>query len=74
MNLSNNGLTRIYPNLAKWVKEDAFEIAYEYNRGIVARAFDDGGTIWEGQNFRSLDEAMGALERGIKTWVEKNFN
>lgn len=74
MNLSNNGLNRIYPNLAKWVREDAIEIAYEYKRGIVARAFDEGGVVWEGQNYRTLDEAMDALEKGIRAWIEQNFH
>ena len=73
MNVLNTGLNRNYPNLAKWVTEDSFEIAYEYNKGIVARAFDEEGIVWEGQNYRTLEEAMHALEKGIKTWIEKNF-
>ena len=71
MKLNTN--TSLYPNIANWVKEGSVEIATEFGKEIVARAADEGGVIWEGTHFRSLDEALEALDRGIKAWIQENF-
>ena len=37
------------------------------------RALDIGGLVWEGkQRYRSLDEALRALDQGISEWVEQH--
>lgn len=75
MNGTNNisNLSQQYPTVASWIKEDSIEIAHEFRRNIVARALDAEGVIWEGDGFGSLDEAMQALETGIKKWIKDNF-
>lgn len=75
MNGTNNtsNLAQQYPTVASWIKEDSIEITHEFRRDIVARASDEEGVIWEGDGFRTLDEAMQALETGIKKWIKDNF-
>lgn len=61
-----------YLNIAWWVENDTIEIMAEYGKGIVARAIDAGGVVWEGEKFTDLEQAMNALEEGIKKWDEEN--
>jgi len=41
----------------------------EYNGGLFARALDEGGMVWEGTDYDTLDEAMQALDAGIAEWI-----
>jgi hypothetical protein len=61
----------VYPHLARWV--DAYgwvEIGHdEFSRSFV-RAFDAGGTIWEGAtSYPSLAAALAALDAGVGQWL-----
>jgi hypothetical protein len=67
-----------YPNIAQWVQSGTVEIgrdAWGYGNGkrIVARAIDEGGVVWEGDNFKNLEDALAVLEKGIKKWCEENY-
>jgi hypothetical protein len=73
MRLTESVLTQTYPNLATWIKEGSVEITTEFGREIVARAFDEGGVIWEGDHYHSFDEAIEALDTGIEYWLKTNF-
>ncbi|OGS18190.1 MAG: hypothetical protein A3J83_04165 [Elusimicrobia bacterium RIFOXYA2_FULL_40_6] len=62
-----------YPNIDRWIQDGTIEIGFEYGRGIVARAIDEGGTTWEGDNLKNFETAMKALEKGIKKWCDENY-
>jgi hypothetical protein len=65
---------QVYPNVSEWVKGHGWiEIGYdEYSRAFV-RAFDIGGTVWEGEEeYPSLDHALRALEASLTNWMEQN--
>jgi hypothetical protein len=60
--------------VSEWVKGHGWiEIGYdEYSRAFV-RAFDIGGTVWEGEEaYPSLDHALHALEAALTKWMEEN--
>ncbi len=62
-----------YPNIAQWIQDGTIEVGFEYGRGVVARAIDEGGVTWEGKKFKNLEDALEALEKGIKKWCDENY-
>ena len=64
-----------YPNITGWVSDGGWvEIGYEIQTGSFVRALDEGGMIWEGaKKYKSMDKALGALERGIAKWRDENY-
>lgn len=65
-------LEGVYPNLAEWVQGNTIEIGVEYHeKGIVARALDEGGVVWEGEGFKDFESALKALDKGIHVWCEE---
>jgi hypothetical protein len=64
-----------YPNITAWVSNGGWiEIGDEIQTGSFIRALDDGGMIWEGaKRYKSVDEALQALERGIAKWTDENY-
>ena len=63
-----------YPNITAWVSDGGWiEIGDEIQTGSFVRALDEGGMIWEGaKRYKSVDEALQALERGIGKWTDEN--
>ena len=64
-----------YPNISAWVSGGGWiEIGDEVQTGSFVRALDEGGMIWEGaKKYKSVDEALQALERGIGKWTDENY-
>ncbi len=62
-----------YPHLASWVQDGYVEIGRsDWTRSFV-RALDEGGMVWEGDaSYRSVDEALAALDAGIAAWLAEN--
>jgi hypothetical protein len=63
-----------YPNVARWVFGDGWiEIGQTEGSYSFVRALDLGGMVWEGEtSYKSLDEALRALDTGIQTWFQEN--
>ena len=64
-----------YPKIAAWVSNGGWvEIGYETYTDSFVRAVDEGGMIWEGaKKYKTVDEALQALEVGIGTWRGENY-
>lgn len=62
-----------YPDIAQWVQDGTIEIGFEYRRGVAARAIDEGGVVWEGDNLKNMENAMRVLDAGIKKWCDENY-
>ena len=72
MKTKEQTLENIYPNIAQWVQDNTIEVGVEYyKKGIVARALDEGGVVWEGEGFRDFESVMKALDKGIEAWCEE---
>jgi len=62
-----------YPSIARWVQEGWVEIGRADWTGVMVRALDEGGMIWEGKiSYPSLEAALDDLEAGIADWSKKN--
>lgn len=67
-----------YPNIAQWIQDGTVEIGtdswgYGNGREIVAKAIDEGGVVWEGDDFKNFEDTLNALEKGIKKWCDENY-
>ena len=64
-----------YPSISAWVSGGGWvEIGDEAQTGSFVRALDEGGMIWEGaKKYKSVDEALQVLERGIAKWTDENY-
>lgn len=60
-----------YPNISQWIHDGTIEIGFEYRNGIVARAIDEGGVVWEKEHCKSFDVALTELEKGIGKWCKE---
>ncbi len=61
-----------YPSVAEWVNGYGWiEIGIHDGEGFQARAFDEGGLIYENTDCDSLAEAMRELENGLGEWFEE---
>jgi hypothetical protein len=59
-------LKEAFPAVARWVQAHGrIEIGMQEGHGLVARALDEGRVVFEDSDFKDLDEALAALERGI---------
>jgi hypothetical protein len=63
-----------YPYLARWCNQYGWiEIGYEWQDRLFARALHEGGLAWGGTGpYSILDDALRALEKGIKEYMEEN--
>jgi len=59
-----------YPTLSWFTDGQGWiEIGFDDFSDNFIRAFDPGGTVWEGkQSYDSLDDALDDLERGLVKW------
>jgi hypothetical protein len=64
-----------YPNITDLVNAGGgLNIEYTGKMGVVAIAFDEGGTIWEGKkNYASIEALLDDAEQGIGQWIEENW-
>ena len=64
-----------YPYLSEWIMNGWVEIGQSDEYRSMAKAFDEGGQVFEGGNKRkikSLEDALNSLELGIKKWCDEN--
>src|SRR3954465_14969673 len=55
-----------FPPVVRWLEtQGRIEIGVEGGQGFVARALDEGETVFEGKSDRSVGEALTALQRRI---------
>ena len=71
-----NSFEEKYPNISDWVLAGGtIEIGQDsggYTNSFV-RAIDEGGMIYEGESkYQTMDEALKALDAGIKEWLDEN--
>jgi len=61
-----------YPHLTRFVEEEGcIEIGEDYNTSSFVRAYNEGGTVYEGESsYPNLDLALEDLDRGIKEFME----
>lgn len=62
-----------YPYLGRFVEEQGWiEIGQSEHIDSFVRAYDFGGTVYEGKaSYPSLEAALQDLEAGIKAYMEK---
>ena len=72
---SPSSFETFYPNISAWVSNGGWvEVGYEIYPGSFVRALDEGGMIWEGaKKHKTVDDALQALEEGIRKWTDKNY-
>ena len=61
------------PHVARWVMTQGWiEIGQDdWSRSFV-RALDMGGMVWEGDSsYRSVDDALHAVEAGLAAWMRQ---
>ena len=65
--------SKTYPNIAYWVEACGWiEIGWDEYSDSFIKAFDEGGTVWEGaEEYETVDEALQALEKGLAAWMEE---
>ncbi len=63
-----------YPHISEWVLGGGWvELGRTDSTNTFARALDEGGMIWEGEaSYQTMDEALQALDDGIKEWLDEN--
>ena len=60
-------LAQMFPALGQWIRRTGWiELGNQPDTGLVVRAFDKTGVVFETREARTLDEAIVALEQGIK--------
>jgi hypothetical protein len=64
-------LDATYPTIARWVMEYGWiEIGHDDMSRSFVRALDEGGLVWEGQEYYApLDDALRDLEVGLVAWI-----
>jgi hypothetical protein len=62
-----------YPAISEWVISHGWiELGQNEDSPSLVRALDEGGLIWESQRaYRTLDEALNALERALRKWMKE---
>lgn len=72
-NVLPGDLATRFPNASAWALGGGWIEIGQYDRGgSHARALDEGGQIWEGKRqYRTLEEALKALDKGIAEWLEE---
>lgn len=65
----------MFPTIARWISQEEGWVAVgadDDSRSLV-RALYGGGMVWEGKgDYKSLDEALRAMDRGIASWLDEN--
>ncbi len=63
-----------YPMIARWVESGGYvEIGHDGFSSSFVRALDEGGMIWEGEpHYPTLNDALQALDLGIRAWIAEN--
>ena len=63
-----------YPTIHRFVEENGWiEIGRNEMISAFVRAYDLGGTVYEGEDsYPSLDAALQDLEAGIQTFLDEN--
>jgi hypothetical protein len=71
---NNQSFEKKYPNLTNFVyHQGKIEIGYDYNRKSFVIAYDEGGTVYQGEDeYNTMDEAFADLENGITEYLEEN--
>ena len=74
--MSKKSFESKYPNISRWVNQEngIIEIGWRDNgySSAFVRAFDIGGTFWEGEDeYESMDDALLALEGGVGELMRK---
>ncbi len=67
-------LEKKFPNITKWIKGDGWiEVGSSSYEGGMAKAFDEGGCVFEGKSkYSSLDAILKDIDRGIAQWCSEN--
>jgi hypothetical protein len=62
-----------YPTIARWVLEYGWiELGQDHMSRSFVRALDEGGLVWEGQEYyATLDAALQDLEAGLAAWMQE---
>jgi hypothetical protein len=70
----NQSFEEKYPNLTDFVySQGKIEIGYDYNTKSFVIAYDEGGTVYQGEDkYNTMDEAFADLENGITEYLEEN--
>ena len=65
-------LQQVYPTIARWASGYGWvEFGIDGRDRPFVRALDEGGTVWEGEGrYETLDEALGAMEAGLKQFMD----
>ena len=63
-----------YPHVARWCNQEGWiEVGYEWQDKLFARALYDGGLAWGGEGpYATIDDALRALDDGIREFMEEN--
>ena len=64
----------MFPTIARWISQEEgwVEFGADHSSRSTVRALHGGGMVWEGtDNYKSLDEALRAMEVGIASWLEE---
>ena len=63
-----------YPHLARWIMGEGWvELGRTDDGPSLARALDEGGLVWDGQErYGSVDEMLRDLDAGIAQWLTEN--
>jgi hypothetical protein len=65
----------MYPTIARWISQEEgwIELGADHYSRSLARALHGGGMVWEGSDdYKSLDQALRAMEEGIASWLEEH--
>src|SRR5262249_49851351 len=66
------GVEKPFPAIAQWVRGDGpIEIGDREVFGVVARALDCGGLVFEDDRPDTLAEALASLERGLAEYFKR---
>jgi hypothetical protein len=61
-----------FPAVSIWVKRHGrIEIGQQHGVGLVVRALDSGGVVFEDREVVTLADALVALERGLVQWFKE---
>jgi len=68
------GATERFPHVARWCnKHGRIELGHDWRDGLFARATHDGGLAWGGEGpYATIDDALRALDEGIKAFMEEH--
>jgi hypothetical protein len=64
-----------YPSITDLINNGGgLRMEYVREMGVIAVAFDEGGTVWEGKNhYDSIEALLDDAESGIKNWTDQNW-